>query len=113
MRTCHSCVLHSSICLMMFGRGLSKNFWDSLQIKDVQKDTGSNHAISALKFEIIREFLALGWSVFLSDVDVVVIQVANPTVESPPPPWCWSTCDILALPPGLLASALRQRCARH
>lgn len=26
---------------------------------------GSNHAISAMKYEIIREFLELGWDVLL------------------------------------------------
>lgn len=35
-----------------------------------------NHAISALKFKIIREFLELGWNVLLSDVDVILVQVA-------------------------------------
>ena len=37
-----------------------------------------NHAISALKFKIIREFLELGWNVLLSDVDVILIQVPAP-----------------------------------
>ena len=46
-----------------------------LQITKSQKDTGENHAISALKFEIIKEFLLLGWNVLLSDIDVVVVQV--------------------------------------
>lgn len=40
-----------------------------------QAGTGDNHAISALKFKIIREFLELGWNVLLSDVDIVVVQV--------------------------------------
>jgi hypothetical protein len=35
-----------------------------------------NHAISALKFKIIKEFLELGWAVLLSDVDVILVQVA-------------------------------------
>jgi hypothetical protein len=39
-----------------------------------QAGTGDNHAISALKFKIVREFLELGWSVLLSDVDIVVVQ---------------------------------------
>ena len=46
-----------------------------VQITKSQKDTGENHAISALKFEIIREFLELGWNVLLSDIDIVVVQV--------------------------------------
>mgnify|MGYP001804452429 CR=1 FL=1 len=33
-----------------------------------------NHAISGLKFQILREFLTLGYSVLLSDVDVLVVQ---------------------------------------
>lgn len=40
-----------------------------------QEGTGDNHAISALKFKIIQEFLQLGWNVLLSDVDVIVVQV--------------------------------------
>jgi len=47
-----------------------------LQVDKAQEGTGDNHAISALKFKIIQEFLELGWNVLLSDVDVVVIQVA-------------------------------------
>ena len=33
-----------------------------------------NHAVSALKYGILRNFLTVGWNVFLSDVDVVVLQ---------------------------------------
>ena len=47
-----------------------------LQITKSQKDTGENHAISALKFVIIKEFLDLGWNVLLSDIDIVVVQVS-------------------------------------
>jgi hypothetical protein len=36
--------------------------------------TGDNHGISALKFGIIRRFLAMGWAVLLSDIDVAVLQ---------------------------------------
>ena len=46
-----------------------------LQVDKVQEGTGDNHAISALKFKIIQEFLELGWNVLLSDVDVVIVQV--------------------------------------
>lgn len=52
-----------------------------LQITKSQKDTGENHAISALKFEIIKEFLLLGWNVLLSDIDVVVVQVSRFTTQ--------------------------------
>lgn len=34
----------------------------------------SNHGISALKFQILKEFMKLGYHVFLSDVDVVILQ---------------------------------------
>ncbi|XP_022726433.1 arabinosyltransferase RRA3-like [Durio zibethinus] len=36
--------------------------------------TGTNHAVSGLKFRILREFLQLGYSVLLSDVDIVYLQ---------------------------------------
>ncbi|KAK6938791.1 Nucleotide-diphospho-sugar transferase [Dillenia turbinata] len=36
--------------------------------------TGGNHAISGLKFRVLREFLQLGYSVLLSDVDIVYLQ---------------------------------------
>ncbi|XP_039119566.1 arabinosyltransferase RRA2-like [Dioscorea cayenensis subsp. rotundata] len=35
---------------------------------------GGNHAVSALKFRILREFLQLGYSVLLSDVDIIYLQ---------------------------------------
>ena len=43
-------------------------------ISEAQKGTGDNHAISGLKFHLLREFLALGYSVLLSDVDIVYLQ---------------------------------------
>lgn len=42
-------------------------------IDNVAKN-GSNHAVSGLKFGILREFLQLGYSVLLSDVDIVYLQ---------------------------------------
>ncbi|XP_042002946.1 arabinosyltransferase RRA3-like [Salvia splendens] len=36
--------------------------------------TGGNHAVSGLKFRILREFLQMGYSVLLSDVDIVYLQ---------------------------------------
>lgn len=36
--------------------------------------SGGNHAVSALKFRILREFLQLGYSVLLSDIDIVYLQ---------------------------------------
>lgn len=50
------------------------HYYRPVVIPDSQKDTGDNHAVSAMKFEIIEEFLALGWNVLLSDVDVVIVQ---------------------------------------
>lgn len=35
---------------------------------------GSNHAVSGLKFHILREFLQLGYSVLLSDIDIIYLQ---------------------------------------
>ncbi|XP_061353372.1 arabinosyltransferase RRA2-like [Gastrolobium bilobum] len=35
---------------------------------------GGNHAVSGLKFRVLREFLQLGYSVLLSDVDIVYLQ---------------------------------------
>lgn len=35
---------------------------------------GGNHAVSGLKFRILREFLQLGYGVLLSDVDIVYLQ---------------------------------------
>ena len=45
-----------------------------LQISASQAGTGSNHAVSSLKFRVLRHFLQLGYSVFLSDVDIVTLQ---------------------------------------
>lgn len=44
------------------------------EIAEAQQNTGSNHAVSALKFGILAEFIKLGWSVLLSDVDVVTLS---------------------------------------
>ncbi|KAG7674392.1 hypothetical protein Ndes2526B_g05117 [Nannochloris sp. 'desiccata'] len=45
-----------------------------LAIPDSQKNSGSNHAVSALKFRILKPFLELGYSVLLSDVDIVTLD---------------------------------------
>lgn len=45
-----------------------------MQIPDSQKDVGSNHAVSGLKFRILKNFLDLGYAVLLSDVDIVTLQ---------------------------------------
>ena len=47
----------------------------AVQVDASQEGTGDNHAISALKFKILEEFLELNWHVLLSDVDIVTLQV--------------------------------------
>jgi len=49
-------------------------FYMPIEISKAQEDTGANHAVSALKFGIIKKFLQLGWSVLLSDIDICVLQ---------------------------------------
>lgn len=50
------------------------SFYMPIQISKSQADTGANHAVSALKFGIIKKFLMLGWAVLLSDIDICVLQ---------------------------------------
>ena len=45
-----------------------------VKIPESQKDLGSNHAVSALKFRILQRFMNLGYSVLLSDVDVITLK---------------------------------------
>lgn len=45
-----------------------------LQVSEAQKNVGSNHAVSGLKFRILHRFLQLGYSVLLSDVDIIFLQ---------------------------------------
>ncbi|XP_071694176.1 arabinosyltransferase RRA3-like [Rutidosis leptorrhynchoides] len=47
---------------------------DPDDVIDSVAKTGGNHAVSGLKFRVLREFLQLGYSVLLSDVDIVYIQ---------------------------------------
>lgn len=42
--------------------------------KKLADKQASNHGISSLKFQILREFLILGYNVLLSDVDIVTLQ---------------------------------------
>lgn len=56
-----------------FGAGYQA-FRMDVEIPESQKDAGSNHAVSALKFRILRRFLVLGYAVLLSDVDIVTLQ---------------------------------------
>jgi hypothetical protein len=44
------------------------------QISDAQKGVGENHAVSGLKFRVLLPMLELGYSVLLSDVDIVTLQ---------------------------------------
>ena len=50
------------------------NYLIKQETAEAQAGTGSNHAVSALKFGILAEFLKLGWSVLLSDVDIVTVE---------------------------------------
>ena len=43
-------------------------------MSEAQKDVGSNHAVSGLKFRILRPILEMGYAVLLSDVDIVIVQ---------------------------------------
>lgn len=45
-----------------------------MEIPDSQKNNGGNHAVSALKFRILARFMNLGYSVLLSDVDVLTLD---------------------------------------
>lgn len=45
-----------------------------MQVSKAQENVGSNHAVSGLKFRILRRFLLLGYAVLLSDVDIVTLQ---------------------------------------
>ncbi|KAJ1296606.1 hypothetical protein BS78_01G314700 [Paspalum vaginatum] len=36
--------------------------------------TGGNHAVSGLKFRVLREFLQLGYSILLSDIDIIFLR---------------------------------------
>jgi len=49
-------------------------FLMSMEISEIQKDTGTNHAVSALKFSLLQDFLELGYAVLLSDVDIVCLS---------------------------------------
>ncbi len=42
-----------------------------------QEGTGENHAVSAMKFGILKQFMDIGYSVLLSDVDIAILQVWN------------------------------------
>ncbi|KAG7675171.1 hypothetical protein Ndes2526B_g08029 [Nannochloris sp. 'desiccata'] len=50
------------------------HYYRPVKIPDTQANTGDNHAISAMKYEIIEEFLTLGYDVLLSDVDIVIVE---------------------------------------
>lgn len=62
----HSLPFLSPITLSACSQTLGFSHTPSLQIPESQKETGSNHAVSALKFRILQRFMRLGYSVFLS-----------------------------------------------
>ncbi|GFR47051.1 hypothetical protein Agub_g8736, partial [Astrephomene gubernaculifera] len=49
-------------------------YYMNLSIASVQQGTGDNHAVSAMKFGILKKFVELGWAVLLSDVDIAIFQ---------------------------------------
>ena len=51
-----------------------KAFLFDMQIPESQKNNGGNHATSALKFAILKRFMRLGYSVLLSDVDIITLR---------------------------------------
>ncbi|KAG2430086.1 hypothetical protein HXX76_010185 [Chlamydomonas incerta] len=53
--------------------GINAHFMN-LTIAATQQGTGDNHAVSAMKFGILKNFVELGWSVLLSDVDIAIFQ---------------------------------------
>lgn len=57
--------------------GITSHFSTLLNRLQIQGVQVYNHAVSAKKFRIIEGFLALGWSVLLSDIDVVVLRVCS------------------------------------
>ena len=69
LRPCTCCRAHSE-AIARVSRSDCR-FW---QVPDSQKDVGENHAVSGLKFRILRRFLDLGYAVLLSDVDIVTLQ---------------------------------------
>ncbi|KAL6751100.1 nucleotide-diphospho-sugar transferase-domain-containing protein [Haematococcus lacustris] len=54
-------------------KDLGVPFWRKDPMATADK-AASNHGISAMKFQLIREFLVLGYSVLLSDVDILTLQ---------------------------------------
>jgi len=52
---------------------LGVNVWRTDPVKTKDK-VMSNHGISALKFQLVEQILSFGYSVLLSDVDIVVLQ---------------------------------------
>lgn len=45
-----------------------------IEVAKAQAGSGDNHAVSAMKFRVLQKFLRLGYSVFLSDVDICVFD---------------------------------------
>lgn len=56
----------TTICTLISGQHRNPSHASfAWQIPGTQANTGDNHAISAMKFEILEEFLQLGWDVLL------------------------------------------------
>jgi hypothetical protein len=52
-----------------------------MQIPKHHQDTGANHAVSAMKYQILAEFIELGWSVLLRCACVHACVCASQCVE--------------------------------
>lgn len=62
---------HSTLVTAMASVGVAS--WRAVT-KDLADKNQDNHGISSQKFHLLREFLVLGYRVFLSDVDIVTLQ---------------------------------------
>lgn len=80
---------------------------------------GENHAVSGLKFKILRRFLELGFAVFLSDVDIVTLQnpfnylVRDSDVESMSDGWDNATAYGTALSASFPTSLSSQKLSHN
>jgi hypothetical protein len=54
-------------------KNMNVPYWRKDPQKTADKEA-SNHGISAMKFQLIKQFLVLNYSVLLSDVDILTLQ---------------------------------------
>lgn len=67
------CLAHACMEAERNGSGC-KSIAGAMQVSEAQKGVGSNHAVSGLKFRVLRPMLDLGYAVLLSDVDIITLQ---------------------------------------